>query len=129
MESGDEVQPEVLLEPLGAHGVDARQEGRCPRVVDPDVESPELGLGPFDQAFDGGGVEQVGREGDGSPSRAPDVRGGPLQVLGAPGRHGHVRARAGQGQGDLAADALAAAGDHGDLPLEAHIHLRSISGP
>ena len=58
-----------------------------------------------------------------------DLRGGLLQRLGGPGRDHDVDALAREILGDLAADALARAGDERHLPVQLQVHRCSFRRP
>ena len=87
-------------------------------VVDHDVEAPEVLDHLVEHLGDGGEVHHVG--GDAQPPLTPllDLLGDGVHIVLTARHDGHVRAALSQRQGDPAADAAPAAGDHGHLAVE-----------
>ena len=98
-------------------------------VVDHDVEAPELIDHPVEHIGDGGEVHHVG--GDAEPPLAPllDLVGDRIHVVLAPGKHDDIGPAVGECQGDAAANAASAAGDHRHLAVESKqfVHAHGVS--
>jgi hypothetical protein len=72
-------------------------------------------LGPLDEPFEGLGVGDVGGHDEGPAAGGLDLAGDLVEVGLGPGGEDDVGSGLGQPDGDAAADALAGAGDDGDL--------------
>jgi hypothetical protein len=97
--------------------------GRAARAGDQDVDLAEPLQGGIHAALHVGGHVHVPGERQHRPAGlGGDLLRGGFQRSGVPGRDDHVAALAGEELGHAPADALAGAGDEGDLAVQPQIH-------
>ena len=101
-------------------------------VIDEDVDAPEALYHLFDEARHIVGLGRIGSHGEHLGAEFPDFAGGFLQHLGAARANRDIDAFFCQSESDALADTFAAAGNCGNLPLQAQLHvlfLRDLTRP